>query len=52
MQEKLRAGDCIESLLPGIRRAGELLAAAFPPTGSDRNELPDDPAGDGKSPTA
>lgn len=37
-----KRGEFTEGLLHGISRAGELLAAHFPPKPGDGNELPDD----------
>ena len=41
MQESFRAGDFTGALLEGITRAGQLLAAHFPPRPGETNELPD-----------
>jgi uncharacterized membrane protein len=40
MQENFRAGDFTGALLEGIARAGQLLAAHFPPGPEGTNELP------------
>jgi len=37
-----KRGEYTEGLVHGVTRAGELLAAHFPPEPDDRNELPDD----------
>lgn len=41
MSEKFRRGEFTDGLIHGIERAGALLAAHFPRTRDDRNELPD-----------
>lgn len=47
IEKEFRAGRFTEGLEAGIRRAGELLAAHFPSTDDDRNELPDEIGRDG-----
>jgi uncharacterized membrane protein len=42
MADCFKRGEFTEGLLHGINRAGELLAAHFPPGTDDQNELPDD----------
>jgi uncharacterized membrane protein len=41
MNDHFRGGRFTEGLVLGIERAGELLAAHFPRSPDDRNELPD-----------
>jgi len=42
MTRQFQAGDFEAAIILGVERTGELLAAHFPPSGSDQNELPDD----------
>jgi uncharacterized membrane protein len=46
MQENLRAADYTAALVLGIERAGEVLGHHFPSVTTDKNELPDELAGD------
>lgn len=43
MEAEFRAGRFEAGALAGIRKVNELLAAHFPPSGPDRNELADRP---------
>src|SRR5437667_5287765 len=42
MEEHFRRGEFTEGVVRGIEKAGELLAAHFPRSAGDRNELPDE----------
>jgi len=42
MTGHFKRSEFTEGILHGIRKAGELLAAHFPPGPDDRNELPDE----------
>jgi uncharacterized membrane protein len=46
LEAEFRQGRFTEGLVRGIKRAGELLARHFPKRDGDRNELPDEMAGD------
>jgi len=46
MTGHFKRGEFTEGILHGIKKAGELLAEHFPRKAGDRNELPDDIAGD------
>jgi uncharacterized membrane protein len=41
MSGHFKKSDFTEGILHGVRKAGELLAAHFPPRRGDENELPD-----------
>jgi len=41
MEGHFRKGEFTEGVVRGIEKAGQVLALHFPPTASDRNELPD-----------
>jgi len=42
LSSDLKAKPATEALVAAVRTVGELLAAHFPPTGEDRNELPNE----------
>ena len=42
MSDRFRRGEFTEGLIHGIERAGALLAAHFPRTADDKNQLPND----------
>jgi uncharacterized membrane protein len=41
MEPTLKRGDFTEALVHGVEKVGSLLAAHFPPTTDNRNDLPD-----------
>src|ERR1700754_2044043 len=41
MEPSLKRGDFTEALVHGVEKVGSLLAAHFPPTTDNRNDLPD-----------
>lgn len=41
MEESFRRGDFTEGIVRGVEKVGNLLAAHFPRSTQDRNELPD-----------
>jgi uncharacterized membrane protein len=41
IEESFRRGEFTEGILRGVRKVGEVLAAHFPRSAQDRNELPD-----------
>lgn len=41
MEESFRRGEFTEGILRGVRKVGEVVAAHFPRSTQDRNELPD-----------
>jgi uncharacterized membrane protein len=41
MEESFRRGEFTEGILRGVKKVGEVLAAHFPRSAQDRNELPD-----------
>jgi uncharacterized membrane protein len=46
MAQHLKAGQPTEAITSAIKRVGELLARHFPPEPGDKNELPNEIAGD------
>jgi len=42
LRERLARGDFTEAVIEAVSRAGKALAAHFPRTGDDHNELPDE----------
>jgi uncharacterized membrane protein len=46
MSGHFKKSDFTEGILHGVRKAGELLAAHFPPHRGDAHELPDQVAHD------
>ena len=43
MEASLRAGRHVEAVIAGIAAVSQIVARFFPPTGAERNELPDAP---------